>query len=106
MLTLINQKLAINLVRGQLKKQFNREIPEFSIIYSSFNNIITFFIEGKSYKLENNAFKKLIEIEIKKNINPGQVLDFVIIDIDKDNNLTARLYYKENDKKLFVKLNT
>lgn len=100
---LINPKVAIKAVRTQCEKQTKQKVSDFNIIYNAKKDEIIFLINGVQYLFPSDMLRTAIKGQAEANLDPNKELTIVKLDIDKENNIDAYLYYMENGKKEFIK---
>ncbi len=99
---LVSPAAVLPLIRGQIKKQLNKEVTEFDIYYFLNEDKIYFIIEGKKYLFLSDTLKNLIETQVKSKLKKEQVLDAVEINVSKDNKILAKIYLVESGRKFFI----
>lgn len=99
--SLFSPKIALTIIKKQLKKQFNKDIDVFRVVYKAEKDEIYFLIDNKKYFLDSEGLKKAIQINASESLNKKQQLDYVILNIQNDE-ILSQVYYKENGVPLFV----
>jgi hypothetical protein len=99
----LSPKLAVKIIRGQLESQISHPIESFTLMYIASTDILQFEVDGTYAQMDAPQIKKILHEKLKDYVKSGQILDVITATADKDNKVTAYLYYTENGIKQKVK---
>lgn len=102
---LINPVLGIHLIKKQIKKQLNKDIEDFQIIYYAETDKLIFVIDKLNYEFDSDIIKSVLKMQTKNVLQKSDKLTAVILDINKDEKIKAKIYLIQNGKKLIINHN-
>ncbi len=100
-LSFINPSLGINLIKKEIKKQLNKEVENFDILFIAETEKIFFIIDNKKYPFPSDTLKSLIELQTKGKLEKGDKLNIVEIKIEGDK-INSFLYMERQGKKIKI----
>lgn len=103
----MNLKILLPLLRNKIQKELNKKVDNYKLIVDFEKEKIIINEEKNNFDtdfglIKNQVFK--IEPLIKKQIN-YDILNYIIVEIDKENNYKIFAYYLINNKKKKTEIN-
>jgi len=98
----ISPKLGVGIIKAQLQKQLKKEVKSFDLRFVQSTNILEFIVEGKAFVFDSDALKTVIKQQSSSKLKKTQQLDVIILSVNDQDEINAKAYYTESDKKLFI----
>jgi len=98
----ISPKLGVGIIKAQLQKQLKKEVKSFDLRFVQSTNILEFIVEGKAFVFDSDALKAVIKQQSSSKLKKTQQLDVIILSVNDQDEINAKAYYTESDKKLFI----
>lgn len=96
---IIPPKIALKLVRDQIRKQIKQDFDDYTILYYHEESKIDYVINGKKYFHDDDG--KLVgalKLALASQIPNDSVLDVAVIDFYDNSPCMARIGYRDKDR--------
>jgi hypothetical protein len=104
-INLFSPSVLIKLMKGQLEKQFKKEIKYFSIIYIENTNTLNISVDGQMFAYGDEKLIGLIKSGIKSKIGRKKNIDLAVAKFnDSEIEITVAYTEGENKEKTTFKL--
>lgn len=100
--SLINPKIALNLVKSQIEKTIGAPVKNYTIFYRKDFSNIQILVNNTVYEIPDSGnITKLIGAGIKSKVKKNQIVDVIKIQVSGEI-YKGVIYFKENDIKKFL----